>query len=80
MKFPDAYRRPEIFHILNIFIRRKDRVRFVFASVLLWADKRKVQREKQEKQYSRQKTNNLQQNVKFWLEKRNVIYWDYTVI
>ena len=36
MKFPDAYRRPEIFHILNIFIHRKDRVRFVFASVLLF--------------------------------------------
>ena len=29
-------RRPEIFHILNIFIHRKDRVRFVFASVLLF--------------------------------------------
>lgn len=47
---------------------------------LIWADKRKVQREKQEKQCSRQKTNNLQQSVKFWLEKRNVIYWDYTMI
>ena len=48
--------------------------------VIIWADKRKVQREKQEKQCSRQKTNNLQQSVKFWLEKRNVIYWDYAVI